>query len=100
MKAHRHSDEELLRGVRDPSSFAEFYRRHERTLLSYFARATTRTDLAVDLTAESFARAFQQRGSFDPGRGTPAGWLFGIARYVLIDSVRARRVEASARAQL
>jgi RNA polymerase sigma factor (sigma-70 family) len=95
------SDEHLLRGAdMDPDGFGVFYSRHERAVLGFFMRATRRAELALDLAAETFARAFESRDSFDPERGNAAGWLFGIARHVLSASLKRGRVEASARGRL
>jgi RNA polymerase sigma factor (sigma-70 family) len=94
-------DEVLLRRASaDPEGFGVFYERHEQAVLGYFMRATQRADLAVDLAGETFARAFQSRRDFDPARGSATGWLLGIARHVLLTSIRRRSVESSARAQL
>lgn len=35
---------------------------------------------AEDVTADVFERALRHRASYDPARGEPAAWLFGIAR--------------------
>ena len=80
--------------------FAAFYRHFERPVLGYFVKATGRADLAAVLTAEVFARALESVAAFDPARGRADQWLFGIARNVLAESYRRRRVEASARARL
>jgi RNA polymerase sigma factor (sigma-70 family) len=101
MERERLSDEQLLHGAdRDPERFGVVYRRHERAVLGFFLRATGRGELAVDLAAETFARAFEDRRRFDPNRGSAGGWLFGIARHVLTSSLRRGQVEASARARL
>jgi RNA polymerase sigma factor (sigma-70 family) len=101
MNPSRASDEELLREAgRDPEGFGVFYRRHERVVLGFFMRASGRGELAVDLAAETFARAFESRQSFDPRRGGARGWLFGIARHVLATSLERGRVEAAARKRL
>jgi RNA polymerase sigma-70 factor (ECF subfamily) len=42
---------------------------------------------AEDVTSETFERALRGRSTFDPDRGTPIGWLFGIARRCLADAV-------------
>jgi RNA polymerase sigma factor (sigma-70 family) len=95
------SDEQLLAGAReDAAGFGTFYARHERVVLGFFMRATGRSELALDLAAETFARAFESRAGFDPRRGTARVWLFGIARHVLSGSVARGRVEAGARARL
>jgi RNA polymerase sigma factor (sigma-70 family) len=95
------SDDRLLRRAdRDPEAFGAFYRRHERVVLGFFMRATGRGELAVDLAAETFARAFESRRSFDPRRGGARAWLFGVARHVLAASLERGRVEAAARQRL
>jgi RNA polymerase sigma factor (sigma-70 family) len=84
----------------DPESFAAFYRLFERPVLGFFMKATGTPELAADLAAETFARALESVDGFDPGKGRPDQWLFGIARNVLGSSYRAGRVEAKARERL
>jgi RNA polymerase sigma-70 factor (ECF subfamily) len=83
-----------------PEAFAAFYRRFERPVLGFFMRATGRADLAADLAAETFARALESLGGYDPAKGRADQWLFGIARHVLGTSYRRGRVEAVARERL
>src|ERR1700690_2618924 len=100
VRGRTRTDEELLREpASDPEGFGVFYRRHERVVLGFFVRATGRGDLALDLTAETFARALESHHGFDPSRGEARGWLFGIARHVLAGSLERGRVEASARSR-
>src|SRR5438876_349331 len=83
------TDEELLAERRPGvagAAFAEFYARHERMVLAYFARRVSRGELAADLAAETFAQALASRGRFRGG--TAVGWLFGIAANVLSHSAR------------
>jgi RNA polymerase sigma factor (sigma-70 family) len=74
----------LRRAIRTPSAFADFYDAQARDLLVFFARRTFEVEVARDLTAETFAQAFEHRRGF---RGTTdaeaAGWLYGIARHQL-----------------
>jgi RNA polymerase sigma-70 factor (ECF subfamily) len=49
---------------------------------------------AEDVTSEVFERAIRYRKSYDPSRGEPAAWLFGIARRC-IDDARARPIVGS-----
>jgi RNA polymerase sigma factor (sigma-70 family) len=67
-----------------PSAFAQFYREEAQGVLVFFVRRTFEVEVARDLTAETFAQAFEHRGRF---RGTTAeaasGWLYGIARHQL-----------------
>jgi RNA polymerase sigma factor (sigma-70 family) len=84
----------------DPEIFGGFYREHERVVLGFFVRAAGRGDVALDLAAETFARAFEGRAGFDGRLGGRQAWLFGIARHVLADSLRHGRVQSSARTRL
>jgi RNA polymerase sigma-70 factor (ECF subfamily) len=92
------SDAELLRaGTAD--AFEEVYDRHAARLLAW-ARARV-GEHAADLTAEVFARAWLNRSRFRPEDGTSAlPWLLGIAKNVLRESLRKRRVEDAARRRL
>jgi RNA polymerase sigma factor (sigma-70 family) len=82
------------------TDFEHFYIEHERAILAFFARRTGRPEIAADLTAETFARALAGRERFDPLNGPARAWLFGIARHLLTDSLRAGRVEDTARRRL
>lgn len=94
----RADDATLLAG--DADAFGAFYRRHAPILLGWLRKRTGQADLAADLTAETFARALQGRGGFDPARGDARGWLFGIARNVLARSLERGRVDDDVRRQL
>jgi RNA polymerase sigma factor (sigma-70 family) len=65
----------------DAGEFDELYRRESERLLVFFARRTLEPDLALELTAETFAQAFlgwrRLRGSSPEER---QAWLYTIAR--------------------
>jgi len=95
------SDEALLLAAREqPDAFAVFYRRHVRTLAAYFWRRTQDPELTADLTAETFAAAFDGCGRFDPERGPAIGWLYGIAGRQLARLARRGAVETRYRRRL
>jgi RNA polymerase sigma factor (sigma-70 family) len=101
MQWDRRDQQRLLSVARtDAQAFAAFYRVFERPLLGFFMRATGRPELAADLTAETFACALESVQAYDPARGRPDQWLFGIARNVLGASYRRGRVESAARERL
>ena len=87
--------------LRTPAGFAAAYRAHARPVLIFLARRTYDPETALDLTAETFARAFEARRRF---RGTTdeetAAWLFGIARNVLSRHLRRGGAERRALARL
>ena len=85
--------------IADGDAFAAFYRRHENTLLRYFARQIYDPQLALDLTAESFAQAFMGRARFrDASRPALSGRerqvLTGLARGESGDELARRLVIA------
>src|SRR6185312_12088447 len=96
------SDASLLAAARtDAGAFRELYDRYADKVLSYHRHRCRDEDAAHELTSETFAQAWLVRGRFRDECGGSAGpWLFGIARNVLLVSVRRRRLEASARERL
>jgi RNA polymerase sigma-70 factor (ECF subfamily) len=92
------SDAALLAAAReDPDAFRELYGRYARRIHDYFARRSGNADAALDLTAETFSQAWLVRARFrDEAEGSAAPWLFGIARNVLLMSIRRGRLERTA----
>lgn len=96
------SDKELLdRAGRDPDAFRDFYERYSEEIFGYFRRRRADRDTALELTAETFSRAWVTRQRFeDRHKGSAAPWLFGIARNVLLMSIRRGAVERRTAARL
>jgi RNA polymerase sigma-70 factor, ECF subfamily len=87
----------LARSVREPTAFDAFYREHAAGVLRYFARRTLDPEAAADLTAETFARAYQHRGQFRGSTDQEAGgWLYTIAQRQLLQYQRRGEVEKKA----
>ena len=87
--------------LRTPAGFAAAYRTHSRSILIFLARRTYDPETALDLTAETFAQAYEGRRRF---RGATeedvAAWLFGIARHVLARYLRRGSAERRALTRL
>lgn len=92
------TDADLLAASRsDASAFRAFYERYAERVHAYHLRRARDPNAALDLTAETFAQAWFARSRFRARTGGTAGpWLFAIARNVLVDSVRRRRLERRA----
>lgn len=90
----------LLATLSAPASFSTFYRRHVREVLRYHYRRTRDVEVAADLTAETFAAALHSIARFDRARGTPAQWLYGIARHQLLAFWRRQQVSDRVRRKL
>jgi len=72
----------VARGLRDGASAAwtALYDGFAADIWRYVARLLGSDGSSVaDVVQETFLGAARSAGSFDPQRGTPAGWLFGIA---------------------
>jgi RNA polymerase sigma factor (sigma-70 family) len=99
----RRPDGLLLAACRagDQDAYGVFYVRYREALLGFLARRTPSAESAADLLAETFAAALVAVYNPESALPThPAGWLFGIARNLLADSLRRGRVEATARRRL
>jgi RNA polymerase sigma factor (sigma-70 family) len=95
---HASSDASLLAAARsDPDAFRELYERYAEAVLGYFVRRTGSRATALDLTAETFAQAWLVRSRFrDEAGGSAAPWIYGVARNVLLMSIRRGAVERRA----
>jgi RNA polymerase sigma factor (sigma-70 family) len=102
MNHARASDAQLLvASDRDSAAFRALYDRYSERIKGYHLRRCHHEDVALDLTAETFAQAwYARRGFRDEAGGTAGPWLFGIARNVLLQSVRRKRLEDHARQRL
>jgi RNA polymerase sigma-70 factor (ECF subfamily) len=92
------SDAALVAAARqDPDAFRALYDRHAARIHAGLLRQTHDRDAAHDLTAETFAQAWLVRERFrDEAGGSALPWLLGIARNVLLMSVRRRVMEQRA----
>jgi RNA polymerase sigma factor (sigma-70 family) len=91
------TDAELIVASReDPRAFRELYDRWAERLLAYLYRRVFDAEVAADLLAETFAVAYERRGSFRDV-GSPGGaWLYGIAAKELSHWFRRQVVEQRA----
>ena len=92
------SDAALVRAsLDDAEAFRALYDRHAGHIYAGLLRQARDPDAAHDLAAETFAQAWLVRARFrDEAGGSALPWLLGIARNVLLTSVRRRRLEQRA----
>jgi RNA polymerase sigma-70 factor (ECF subfamily) len=102
ISARAASDAALLAAAsHEPNAFRELYERYAERILGYFIRRSGDEDAALELTAETFAQAWLARTRFrDEAAGSAAPWLFGIARNVLLMSLRRGQLERRASERL
>lgn len=76
----------------DETAFAELYDAIAPRLLGFLRKATRDVFAADDLMQQTFLHMHRARGSFIPGAPVRP-WAFAIARRLLADQARRRRVE-------
>jgi RNA polymerase sigma factor (sigma-70 family) len=94
------TDAELIRRSRhEPEAFGGLFDRHVAAVHAFVQRRVGR-DLAEEVTAEAFARAFEARGRYVAAHPVALPWLLGIASNVMRRHWRTerRRLDAYARA--
>ncbi len=80
-------------------AFEQLYRSSRDDVYAYAAGLLRDRSAAEEVTAVAFERAYRRRRRFDPRRGNPRAWLFGIARNAAIDELRRRKRQAQLRAE-
>ena len=69
-------------------TFARLYTEYQDAVFNYCLFRVGERQAAADLTADTFARAWQHRHRYDPALASYTTWLFAIARHRLIDRQR------------
>jgi RNA polymerase sigma-70 factor (ECF subfamily) len=95
------TDAELLGATpKEIEAFGVFYRRHVEWVLGFLGRQLRDPERAADLTAEVFAAALLSAQRYQPARGEPQSWLYGIVQNKLASAGRRGAVERRARRRL
>jgi RNA polymerase sigma-70 factor, ECF subfamily len=89
------SDEELLLRIRsgDEEAFLGFYRRRQGAIYRFVLHMSGSSTVAEDITQEVFLALLRNECGYDPDRGTLSGYLFGIARKLVLRQVERGRVD-------
>jgi RNA polymerase sigma-70 factor (ECF subfamily) len=92
-------DDQLMIRIQegDQTAFEELVDRHQGPLIGFFFRNTRDNQAAEDLTQETLLRVFNQSWDYLPV-GKYRGWMYRIARNLLIDSIRRQSHDALVRA--
>jgi RNA polymerase sigma-70 factor, ECF subfamily len=79
-------DEELLIELRsgDERAFVELYRRRQGAVYRFALQMSGSTAVAEDVTQDVFLTLIRGECGYDPARGTLSGYLFGIARKMVL----------------
>jgi RNA polymerase sigma-70 factor (ECF subfamily) len=96
------SDAELLRAARgQPAAFEALFERHATVLRQWLFAQTGDAAVSRDLLAETFAQAWRSLRRFHgEDERSGAAWLYGIARHLVHQHYKRRRIETAGRARL
>ncbi|MCB1853081.1 MAG: sigma-70 family RNA polymerase sigma factor [Gammaproteobacteria bacterium] len=75
----------------DRGAFERLYNYFAGRIKSYMMRHGADDATADDLAQEAMVQVWRKAAQYDPGRATPAAWLFRIARNLQIDRLRRRK---------
>ncbi len=80
------TDDELLDRIRsgDEPAFVSLYRRRQGAIYRFALHLCGSAVAAEDITQEVFLALIREGCGYDPSRGTLAGYLFGIARKLVL----------------
>jgi RNA polymerase sigma-70 factor (ECF subfamily) len=89
------SDDELLFRLRngDEQAFATLYRRRQGAIYRFAVHMSGSAEVAEDITQEVFLALLREDCGFDPERGTLSGYLFGIARKLVLRGLERGRTD-------
>jgi len=87
-------DEELLARMRsgDEAAFVALYHRRQTAIYRFVYHMTGSASAAEDVTQDVFLALIRKDFGFDPARGTLSGYLFGIARKLVLRHLTRSRV--------
>ncbi|MBN6034335.1 RNA polymerase sigma factor [Amycolatopsis sp. 195334CR] len=80
----------------EPAALEELYRRHVRAVLGYATRRIGDPVEAADVVAGVFLEVVRSARRYEPGRGSPRAWIFGIAANLVAAHGRRRVIETRA----
>lgn len=91
------TDEELLTRLRrgDEASFLALYRRRQGALYRFALQMSGSAITAEDITQEVFLALLRDECGFKPERGTLSGYLFGIARKLVLRHMERGRADVA-----
>src|SRR3954454_9976174 len=91
------TDEELLIRIHsgDEQAFVSLYRRRQGAIFRYVLHMSGSETTAEDITQEVFLAVIRDMSGFDPDRGGLSGYLFGIARKLVLRHLERGRLDVA-----
>jgi RNA polymerase sigma-70 factor (ECF subfamily) len=89
------TDDELLMRLRngDEQAFAALYKRRQGSIYRFAQHMSGNASVAEDITQEVFMALLREECGYDRERGTLSGYLFGIARKLVLRNLERGRAD-------
>jgi len=84
----------------DRDAFARLFDRHSPIALGLLVRILGRHSEAEEVLQEVFLQVWRQASRYEPGRGSPRGWILVLARSRALDLVRSREARQRREAEI
>src|SRR5215470_12823516 len=86
------TDDEMLLRIQtgDEQAFMALYQRRQAALYRFALHMSGSAAVAEDVTQEVFLVLLREGCGYDPGRGTLSGYLFGVARKLVLRHLERR----------
>lgn len=72
----------------DRRALATIYESEAARMVTVAQRILRRHDLAEEIVQEAFLQIWNKAWQYEPGRGTPRGWIFSIVRSRALNALR------------
>src|SRR6478609_8634208 len=91
------TDEQLLIRVHsgDEQAFVTLYRRRQAAIFRFALHMSGSETAAEDITQEVFLAMIRDSWGYDPARGSLSGYLFGIARKLVLRHIERGRLDVA-----
>lgn len=80
---------------RDEQAFVALYRKRQASIFRFALHMSGSSAVAEDVTQEVFLTLLREECGFDPERGTVSGYLFGIARKLVLRNLERGRSDVT-----
>jgi RNA polymerase sigma-70 factor (ECF subfamily) len=96
------TDEELLIRIHsgDEQAFVSLYRKRQAAIFRFALHMSGSEAVAEDITQEVFLAVIRDGCGFDPARGTLSGYLYGIARKLMLRHLERGRLDVTLESDL
>ncbi|PWT85937.1 MAG: RNA polymerase subunit sigma-70 [Proteobacteria bacterium] len=96
------TDEDLLIRIHsgDEQAFVSLYRKRQASIFRFALHMGGSEALAEDITQEVFLAVIRDGCGFDPARGTLSGYLYGIARKLMLRHIERGRLDVTLESDL